>query len=154
MYELLTGKPPFDDINGITLKDQLISSTFVSLVNDGVTSDGNKLIVQLLEPNPKKRIGSSGIHHIKKHSWFLGNRKFNWSRIVERIMESPIKCYVRDTDDIIKNFFLFSNDTLPTGLADLNNKDENEEVGGGEEGYSKTNSVMLDEKLIEFLESF
>ncbi|EIF48798.1 aurora-b kinase ark1 [Brettanomyces bruxellensis AWRI1499] len=69
MYELLVGRPPFEDENsGVTyrriVKVDLRIPTFIS-------SEAADLIKKLLRYEPKKRIS---LHNLQRHPWIIKNR--------------------------------------------------------------------------------
>lgn len=62
----------------------------------GFISDKSyNLIIKLLEPDYKKRLGSKGFNEIKNHEFFDG---IDWDNI--RKTEAPIKPFVKDIHDL------------------------------------------------------
>lgn len=53
--------------------------------------------MQLLQKNPKKRLGTNGPAEVKKHNWF---EKINWSALMLRAMKAPFVPIINSEVDI------------------------------------------------------
>ena len=97
------------------------------LTVQGTTEHSSDILHRLLTTDPQRRLGAKGgIDAIKKHSWFSCNRKFSWKNLENRKIHSPLRNFIRGHDDIVKNFYLFSDQTIPFGLEDVDALSKNE----------------------------
>lgn len=103
LYELTVGIPPFysSNVNEMYQKIQQDTVKFPSSLSEQCRS----LIIELLERDPKKRLGSNGdIEEIKKHSFF---RKLDWEKLYKMEIVPPYKPKVQgdeDTSNFSKEF--------------------------------------------------
>ena len=128
LYELMTSKTPFEDQFGVlSIENQLRGKFYPVLTVQGTTEHSSDILHRLLTTDPQRRLGAKGgIDAIKKHSWFSCNRKFSWKNLENRKIHSPLRNFIRGHDDIVKNFYLFSDQTIPFGLEDVDALSKNE----------------------------
>lgn len=85
LYEMLTGLPPFYDRNrekmyAAILHDQLKLPNYVSRA-------GRSLLAELLEKDPRRRLGAiGGFEEIKRHIWLA---KVDWDRVLKKKKSPP-----------------------------------------------------------------
>jgi len=89
LYELLVGIPPFNDetVEKIydNVRDMRMEWPPIGDGDDCISKDAADLIKKLLEPDPKKRIGTEGgAAEVKKHPFFNG---VNFDKI--KVMDPP-----------------------------------------------------------------
>ncbi len=95
VYEILTGALPFqapspaDVFKRIKARD--IKYPTIGYGENEMTPEAKDFIDKLLDMNPKKRLGASGITEVKKHAFF---KDIEWDKIME--MEAPFKPLCRD----------------------------------------------------------
>jgi serum/glucocorticoid-regulated kinase 2 len=85
IYEMLVGHPPFYVSNRSELFDKIkyVNPTYPYYLS----TNAKRLIEQLLEKNPDKRLGTiHGPVEIKEHQWFAGT---NWEYILEKKIKAP-----------------------------------------------------------------
>ncbi|KAK0562461.1 Serine/threonine-protein kinase [Tilletia horrida] len=97
LYEMLTGLPPFysEDVNIMytrILQDPL-------RFGDEVKPDARDLLVQLLERDPRKRLGSqaNGAQLIKAHPFFSNH--IDWDQLMAKRVRPPFKPAVASAID-------------------------------------------------------
>lgn len=80
LYEMLTGLPPFYDRN----RDKM----YAAILNNAlqlpsyVSKAGKSLLAELLEKDPRKRLGAmGGFEEIKRHPWLA---KVNWDKVLSK----------------------------------------------------------------------
>jgi len=78
LYEFLVGVPPFNDDSVEKIYDNILNFRIewpnIGYEDDCMSPEAQDLIRQLLEINPKNRLGTkSGAEEIKKHPFFKGN---------------------------------------------------------------------------------
>jgi len=86
LFEMLTGLPPHYSRNrqqmyNRILNEEITIPSYVSLL-------GASLIKGLLCKNPKNRLGTKGLHEIKKHPYLA---EFNWDDLYKRKIPPPNK---------------------------------------------------------------
>ena len=98
VYEMLTGKPPFDAKNK-SLLQKAICKDKVKLPSF-LTSDAGTLVKALLHKDPKARLGagpaSDGLKAIQASKFFLG---FPWKKLEAKEMPPPFVPAVQDEHD-------------------------------------------------------
>ncbi|CAD6891370.1 unnamed protein product [Tilletia controversa] len=97
LYEMLTGLPPFysEDVNVMytrILQDPL-------RFGEEVKPDARDLLVQLLERDPRKRLGSeaNGAQRIKAHPFF--SKHIDWDLLMAKKVQPPFKPAVASAID-------------------------------------------------------
>ncbi|KAL9935834.1 hypothetical protein V8E36_005411 [Tilletia maclaganii] len=97
LYEMLTGLPPFysEDVNIMytrILQDPL-------RFGDEVKADARDLLIQLLERDPRKRLGSqaNGAQLIKAHPFF--SKHIDWETLMAKKVQPPFKPAVTSAID-------------------------------------------------------
>ena len=113
IYEMLCGEPPFWDDDGKKLLKAILEDSVTFKSN--VSPDAQDLIKSLLEANPDKRLGSSGVSEIKKHPFFKG---INWSDIYTKQVRPPFVPLVRSESDTGNVDFLFTSGALKKSFKD------------------------------------
>ena len=93
-YELLAGYPPFyDNDEPRNIYKKILNGVIQFPQFFGLRA--RHLIIQLLNPNPGKRLGSKDNgEEVRKHGWF---RKIDWQNI--RKVKVPWKPHVKDVYD-------------------------------------------------------
>ena len=87
IYEMLVGCPPFYLSNREQLFEKIkhVNPSYPYFLSTSV----RRLLEQLLEKNPEKRLGNKvGAAEIKKHPWFAG---INWNDFLEKKVPAPLK---------------------------------------------------------------
>eukprot|EP00128_Syssomonas_multiformis_P018553 Colp12_sorted_trinity150504_noHs@33981 len=81
IYEMLAGIPPFYDENTNAMYQKILYGELV--FPDHMSGKARDLLTQLLDRDPKKRLGSGkdGALDIKKHDWFKG---INWDLLLQK----------------------------------------------------------------------
>lgn len=100
IYEMLTGKAPFDHRNRKTLFDMINAGCYKQqLVQD---ADARDLISRLLVVNPQVRLGCDGIDKIMSHRFF---KNTDFKKIAKREIPSPLKSFVTLTpcEDVVNS---------------------------------------------------
>ncbi|ODQ81811.1 hypothetical protein BABINDRAFT_160049 [Babjeviella inositovora NRRL Y-12698] len=94
LYEMLTGLPPYyDEDNDIMYKKILNDPLrFPSFVD----KDAKDLLTQLLNRDPKKRLGCNGSMEIRSHPFF---KNIDWVKLNNKAYEPPFKPGVHDSMD-------------------------------------------------------
>lgn len=97
LFELLTGHSPFHmsepDLKKLTAK--ILNSEFD--MPDYVPPEANDLISQLLNKDPKTRLGTQGVDQIKAHPFF---KTVNWEEVLRNHKKGPL--VVKNLRDEIK----------------------------------------------------
>jgi serine/threonine protein kinase len=97
LYELTVGIPPFysQNVNEMYRKIQEAPLLFPPNLSNHCKS----LITQLLERDPKKRLGSGpgDFKDIMKHPFF---KNIDWDKMYKREIEPPYKPQVKGSDDV------------------------------------------------------
>ncbi|CAF4510406.1 unnamed protein product [Rotaria socialis] len=98
IYEMNTGNPPFKGQSDLVLFEAICRKK--PPMRTGFTLNFKKIILDLLEKDPTKRLGSSskGSAAVKEHPWFI---KINFHAIYTQQIPSPFYQYVitRSIDD-------------------------------------------------------
>jgi protein-serine/threonine kinase len=92
MFEMLTGKPPYEFIN----KDQLIYdilATEPSIPSD-LSKGTRELLKKLFAKNPNERLGNNGAQEVKNHRFFEG---INWDDVLHK-KYSPLSMFAKNDD--------------------------------------------------------
>lgn len=86
MYELIVGIPPYYDNNRKTLFDNILSGPL--RIPHTMSHEARDLVVNLLNRNPKKRLGSGpdDADPIKLHKFFEG---INWDDVENLKLKMP-----------------------------------------------------------------
>jgi serum/glucocorticoid-regulated kinase 2 len=88
-YEMLTGRPPFND-------EARGSLHFLEDDADAVPPEAKDILTKLLDRNPAERLGANGAAEIKSHPFFHG---IDWSKLLRREYEPVFKpsevCLIR-----------------------------------------------------------
>ena len=86
IYEMITGKAPFDHKNRKTLFDMINAGCYkLNLIPDAKARD---IISKLLVVNPTARLGANGASTIFSHPFF---EEIDFKAISKRKKESPLK---------------------------------------------------------------
>jgi serum/glucocorticoid-regulated kinase 2 len=115
IYEMLVGSPPFYVSN----REQLFEK--IKFVNPSypyfVSTSVRRLLEQLLEKNPEKRLGTKeGAIEIKKHPWFAG---INWNDFLEKKVPAPLRPHC-DKNFGLHNFATEFTDLPPDSIEASN----------------------------------
>lgn len=87
LYELLTGLPPWYSQNPHTMRKRILNKPLT--FPNHVAHDARDLLRQLLQRDPKRRLGSrDGSAEIKCHAFF---RSVDWQRLALREIAPPIE---------------------------------------------------------------
>ncbi|XP_011307396.1 cGMP-dependent protein kinase, isozyme 1 [Fopius arisanus] len=88
IFELLTGRPPFDDDNKVRLYHKIVDGVD-SLQMPDLKTSAQSIIKKLLRPKPVERLGylKAGISDIRNHPWFS---LFDWKALRNQTLRSPI----------------------------------------------------------------
>ncbi|XP_063983781.1 cGMP-dependent protein kinase, isozyme 1-like [Diachasmimorpha longicaudata] len=88
IFELLTGHPPFDDEDRVTLYHKIVDGVD-STQMPGLKTSAQSIIKKLLRPKPVERLGylRAGISDIRNHHWFS---HFDWKALRNQTLRSPI----------------------------------------------------------------
>jgi serum/glucocorticoid-regulated kinase 2 len=90
VFEMLVGLPPFYNKDHNTQKMfnaiREKNPNFTAKVN--VPEDAKDFIKQLLQKNPKERLGNKGADEVKKHKWFAN---IDWDLLAEKKVTPPFK---------------------------------------------------------------
>lgn len=90
IFEMLTGKAPFDHKNHKTLFDMIKAGCYkLHLVEDPIARD---IVSKLLEINPALRLGVNGIKQVITHPFF---RDIDFKKLSRRAIQSPLKEHVQ-----------------------------------------------------------
>jgi len=85
LYEMLTGLPPFYDRNRDKMYDAILNEP-LQLPNY-VSKAGRSLMAELLEKDPRRRLGSmDGFEEIKRHPWLA---KVSWEKVLSKKKPPP-----------------------------------------------------------------
>eukprot|EP00331_Platyophrya_macrostoma_P033299 CAMPEP_0176457038 /NCGR_PEP_ID=MMETSP0127-20121128/31671_1 /TAXON_ID=938130 /ORGANISM="Platyophrya macrostoma, Strain WH" /LENGTH=444 /DNA_ID=CAMNT_0017847163 /DNA_START=197 /DNA_END=1531 /DNA_ORIENTATION=- len=85
-YELLVGKLPFADKDGIELRKKIIEKQPV--IPETLTESARDFLARLLCKDPQQRLGAKGgVNEILSHSWFKG---FSIEKLQSKALRSPI----------------------------------------------------------------
>lgn len=84
LFEMLTGCPPFNDDTPQAIFDNILNNPVVFPEDAPISDQAKDIIVQLLEKNPEKRLGSKGTSRVKKHPFFAD---IDWDTIM---VQSPL----------------------------------------------------------------
>ena len=97
IYEMLTGKLPFPIKRGMSINNEIYKSKIQ--YPRFLDQDARDLISQLLEVDPKKRLGSGkgGVEKIKKHPFF---EEINWKDFWDKKIIPPFKPDLEDELDL------------------------------------------------------
>ena len=100
IYEMLTGKAPFDHRNRKTLFDMINAGCYKQHLVEDV--DARDLIARLLVVNPQVRLGCDGIDKIMSHRFF---KNIDFKKIAKREVSSPLKSFVTLTpcEDVVNS---------------------------------------------------
>jgi serine/threonine protein kinase len=91
LFELIVGIPPFNDESQEAIFQNIKEHKIpwdqikIGIGDDCISEEAFDLINKLLEPDPKKRIGSEGTEAIKNHAFF---RDIDWESL--RRKEAPV----------------------------------------------------------------
>lgn len=95
-YELLHGFTPFHSDTSKEVYQNIIRSNVHFPIK--LSSSGKDFILQLLEKDPKARLGcgEKGIEDIKNHVWFKG---LKWETVYKRTIKTPFIIELNDEGD-------------------------------------------------------
>eukprot|EP00079_Xenopus_tropicalis_P023311 XP_012815624.1 PREDICTED: protein kinase C delta type-like [Xenopus tropicalis] len=82
---MATGQLPFDDLSGMNYLAYLVTSTKPRYAK-GLSRDARRLLNELLEKDPEKRLGTTG--DIRSHPFF---RSIKWAELESLKVPSPFK---------------------------------------------------------------
>ncbi|KAH8805439.1 protein kinase [Xylogone sp. PMI_703] len=88
LYEMLTGLPPFYDEDTIKKNRKILSGPLNFPEPNIAPSIARDLLIELLNREPKHRIGYNGIVEIKRHPFFHG---IDWQKLLHRKYEPAFK---------------------------------------------------------------
>lgn len=95
LFEFLTGLPPFYDKNTNTMYQKILSDPLKFPSN--MPSTARSIIMELLQRDPTKRLGSNGAEEIKKHMFFAS---VDWTKLMAKKIQPPFKPSVTDNIDV------------------------------------------------------
>lgn len=82
------------------------------------------MIIKLLEFEPSKRLGFSGVEEIKKHPFFEG---VNWDEYMNKTPEPPLKPDIKGPEDL--SYFGLARDIDENEINnEQNSEDEDKEL--------------------------
>lgn len=84
IYEMLVGRPPFEDKNPIELYQKILECR-VPWPED-MSPEAKDLLQGLLTPDPEKRLGHHSIDDIKSHPFFQG---LDFDQVLQRNIDPP-----------------------------------------------------------------
>eukprot|EP00828_Plagiopyla_frontata_P011713 TRINITY_DN1650_c0_g1_i11.p1 TRINITY_DN1650_c0_g1~~TRINITY_DN1650_c0_g1_i11.p1 ORF type:complete len:415 (+),score=77.47 TRINITY_DN1650_c0_g1_i11:1804-3048(+) len=128
-YEMLIGMPPFVHKHEEKLLKMIETSevNFPQMVT--ISPKAQDFILQLLNKDPKKRLGANGANEIKSHPWFgtmswvlLGEKKVKPQFIPQKAENAEELKYV---DDEFKNQEIV-NSVIPEKMIEIVKKHQNE----------------------------
>ncbi|KAL4448713.1 hypothetical protein ABPG74_012802 [Tetrahymena malaccensis] len=107
IYELLTGRPPFYKDEGKEDLFQQIQQNKVEIEKNW-TPDCKDLVINLLQKDPKLRLGFNGAHDIKDHPWFMS---LDWDVLKNKKYKPPFVPDIKneDTPGYVDKYFLNMN---------------------------------------------
>jgi len=122
IYELISGRPPFQDADPMKLYGKISNGTF--RMSPRFSDDVRALLTKLIEVDPEKRIGASTCgKEVKEQPWFS---HINFEKLEARSMQAPFIPQISNPFDDSNFDFYDENDTktafrtvkLPAGAFD------------------------------------
>jgi len=99
IYELMTGGLPFNDESPEKIFKNILAFKMkyppIGTEDGMISEDAHDLMKKLIEPDPKKRLGSGGVDEIKNHPFFKNVDWDNWKE-----MDTPFIPVGKDIDTI------------------------------------------------------
>lgn len=97
LYEMLYGLPPFYSRNTAEMYDQILFKPLK--LRQGVSEAGKKILINLLEKDSTKRLGSGygDFDDIKQHEFF---KTINWDQLMQRRITPPFNPSVNGVMDL------------------------------------------------------
>eukprot|EP01017_Pseudomicrothorax_dubius_P002978 TRINITY_DN1030_c0_g1_i2.p1 TRINITY_DN1030_c0_g1~~TRINITY_DN1030_c0_g1_i2.p1 ORF type:complete len:430 (+),score=93.11 TRINITY_DN1030_c0_g1_i2:63-1352(+) len=95
LFELLVGRPPFQDQNRSKLYKMIIEGKVT--YPDKISVDARDLINRLLNTNAEERLGARSAKDVKEHKFFS---KVNWTAVAEKKVTPPFKPQIRSEQDV------------------------------------------------------
>jgi len=86
LYEMLTGMPPFYSRDRDRLFDKILHSDL--RFPNHFSKNSRAILKELMDRNPRKRLGSKDATDVKKHVFFVG---VDWVRLADAEVEPPFK---------------------------------------------------------------
>jgi serum/glucocorticoid-regulated kinase 2 len=86
LFEMLTGQPPFYDINKSVLYNRVLNNDLE--VPSFISNEGKELLLALLQKDPQLRLGKKGASEVKTHPWF---KSISWKKARSRKMIPPFR---------------------------------------------------------------
>ena len=86
LYEMLTGVPPFRHRNTKIMFDYIFHANII--YPKYISANAKHLISNLLQRNPKKRLGHQGSQQIKSHAFF---KDINWDKLYKKEIRPPFQ---------------------------------------------------------------
>eukprot|EP00456_Euglypha_rotunda_P056226 TRINITY_DN4612_c0_g1_i13.p1 TRINITY_DN4612_c0_g1~~TRINITY_DN4612_c0_g1_i13.p1 ORF type:complete len:352 (-),score=53.39 TRINITY_DN4612_c0_g1_i13:106-1161(-) len=100
LYEMLTGLPPFYNPNLHVMYEKIIRAKLH--FPNYLSPEACSLLSQLLERNPKKRLGGGpdDANEVKKHPFF---KSIDWDKLYKKELKAPFKPTVTDGKTSVQN---------------------------------------------------
>jgi len=86
LYEMLMGMPPFYSRDRDRLFDKILHSEI--RFPKYFSKNSKSILLELMERNPRKRLGSQGVGEVRMHSFFDG---VDWTKLGKLEIEPPFK---------------------------------------------------------------
>jgi len=99
IFELMTGKPPFDSPNPMQIYAKVMRGVTKVKFPPACKGDVGHLIHELLKQDPAERLPcrAGGVENLKKHRWY---RNFDWESFLNLKMDPPFKPVVKSRKDL------------------------------------------------------
>ncbi|KAI7879890.1 Pkinase-domain-containing protein [Lichtheimia hyalospora FSU 10163] len=94
IYEMLVGRPPFEDKHPIELYQKILECR-VPWPED-ISPEAKDLLQGLLTPDPEKRLGHHSIDDIKSHPFFQG---LDFNQVLKRNIDPPFRPEISSASD-------------------------------------------------------
>ncbi|KAM3141634.1 hypothetical protein pb186bvf_006239 [Paramecium bursaria] len=88
-YEFMLGKRPYVGKSRKEIRDQILAKQVQikrSEIPDNWSLESADFINRLLQRKPANRLGFSGSHELRQHSWF---KNFPWNKLLNKELKSP-----------------------------------------------------------------
>ncbi|XP_069813612.1 serine/threonine-protein kinase Sgk3 isoform X2 [Dendropsophus ebraccatus] len=113
LYEMLHGLPPFYSRDTATMYENILHKPLVTRPDISITA--SSILEELLEKDPKQRLGSKNdFHEIKYHPFFSS---INWTDLVEKNIPPPYDPHVDGPDDISNFDTEFTDAMVPDSVC-------------------------------------